>query len=96
MRQEEVEALMLPGDELPLLAELLLRPAWTREAACREHPTATFFPGSSETQEPALAVCRTCLVQKECLAYAHEHFAQGVWGGTSERERKRMRAGRAA
>jgi WhiB family redox-sensing transcriptional regulator len=41
----------------------------------------------------ALAVCHRCDVREPCLAYAIEHRAAGVWGGTSDRQRKRIRGG---
>lgn len=56
-----------------------------------------FFPGRGDIKSvnKAKAVCATCPVIDECLEYAlanNEHW--GVWGGRSERERKRMRAAR--
>lgn len=67
-------------------------PAWHRDAACREHPEVTWFPELGESTAPAKAVCHTCLVQEECLAWAlaQEPTLAGVWGGTSAIERRRM------
>jgi WhiB family redox-sensing transcriptional regulator len=47
-----------------------------------------------EDARPARAVCAGCLVREECLAHALAHpsyLDSGVWGDTSERERKRLR-----
>ncbi len=69
------------------------RPAWMSSAACSRGGTDAFFPRRGEPTGPGRAVCSTCVVQAECLAYAmaHEDLA-GVWGGTTERERRAMRA----
>lgn len=76
--------------ELGLLAAPVLeeRP-WAVFAACREADAELFFPGTREQERRALAVCATCPVADDCLAYAldsRERF--GVWGGTTERERR--------
>lgn len=65
--------------------------AWVRRAACRGMDPAIFFPLTDEEAEQALAVCRGCSVRQECLEYAlaaKERY--GVWGGTTERERRRI------
>jgi WhiB family redox-sensing transcriptional regulator len=67
-------------------------PAWRREAACLGQPLALFFPRSGEQiPEEAAALCRSCPVQMDCLedALAVGDIA-GVWGGTSERARRRI------
>jgi WhiB family redox-sensing transcriptional regulator len=72
---------------------LLQRPSWQARAACRGLGTDRFFLEVDDDPEPALAVCRGCPVKRECLNYAlHEpRHPVGVWGGTSERERRRLR-----
>ncbi len=74
------------------------RPAWQADGACLEHPELTWFPGRGEDSEPAKVVCRGCLVRAECLAYAlADRDLLGVWGATSDAQRKAMRkAARAA
>jgi WhiB family redox-sensing transcriptional regulator len=65
--------------------------AWMERAACRGMDPALFFPLSDEEAEAGLSVCRTCPVREECLGYAlaaRERY--GIWGGTTERERKRI------
>lgn len=74
------------------LPDPFTRPAWHADAACREHPELSWFPGMGVPTAPAKAVCHTCPVQAECLADALEHnLTTGVWGGTSDRERRRLR-----
>ena len=65
-----------------------IRPAWMRDALCRERTDVSFFPAVGESAEPAKAVCAQCCVRTECLAYAIEHREDGVWGGTTARTRR--------
>src|SRR5579862_4450460 len=65
------------------------RPDWMADALCHEYHGVDFFPGAGKSPAPALAVCRACRVTSECLAHALEHrIGDGVWGGTSEAQRK--------
>ena len=74
------------------LEELLDRPAWHPGAACRDHPEVDFFRGRGVDTRPAKAVCAGCDVRAEYLAAAQEdQRTQGIWGGTSDVERKRLR-----
>jgi len=76
----------------PLESEL----AWQREAACRglsvEESRAIFFPTKGESIDQARTICEHCAVRDECLAFAVTNRCIGVWGGTSERQRRRLRA----
>lgn len=70
------------------------RPAreWHPDALCREVDPDLFFPDRGESPAPALRVCAACEVRVECAAEAlavGEEF--GVWGGTTERQRRRYR-----
>jgi WhiB family redox-sensing transcriptional regulator len=86
---ERFWAALLRAHDLPELADLVSRPRWMAEAACRNHPEASFFPVRGEsTGAAAKAVCRGCRVRAECYAYAVDHDELGIWGGTSERERR--------
>jgi WhiB family redox-sensing transcriptional regulator len=59
--------------------------------ACREQPPGQFFPSDGVGVDRARKVCAGCSVRPECLEYALEHrIDHGVWGGTSERERRRI------
>lgn len=68
----------------------------TRQAACYGIPTDMFFPRGDEQALLAAAkrVCRNCPIADACLQYAVANHMQGVWGGTSELERDRIRHGR--
>lgn len=68
---------------------------WMLTARCRQLPPGTFFPSDGIGVEVAQRECRQCPVQMECLEYALEHrIDHGVWGGASERERRRILRGR--
>jgi len=70
---------------------------WRDRAACRSEDPDLFFPigtsGPSLLQtEQAKAVCRRCPVREECLRWALDTGeCMGVWGGTSEMERRALR-----
>ncbi|CAL9355099.1 WhiB family transcriptional regulator [Streptomyces sp. enrichment culture] len=75
---------------------------WRKRAACRDEDPDLFFPIG--TTGPALiqtrqakSVCERCPVREACLRFALETRQEiGVWGGTSESERRLLarRAGR--
>lgn len=65
--------------------------AWMVHAKCRGASPTEFFPSDGMGVERAQRVCATCPVRMECLEYALEHrIEHGVWGGASERERRRI------
>jgi len=66
-------------------------PVWMREGECRSYPPSAFFPSDGVGVDRARKICATCKVQAECLEYALEsRIDHGVWGGCSERERRRI------
>jgi WhiB family redox-sensing transcriptional regulator len=90
-------ACIMRGIDLPSLVSLIGRPEWHQRAACKGQ-TDVFFPARGENTEPAKQLCRTCPVQSECRAYAVDNRTvatgselAGIWGGTSARERRRLR-----
>jgi WhiB family redox-sensing transcriptional regulator len=65
--------------------------AWMAEGSCRLYPPNKFFPSDGAGVERARKICATCPVSQQCLDYALEHrIEHGVWGGCSERERRRI------
>ena len=76
--------------------------AWTERAACRDAPPDLFFPvsdvGAAQDQiAEAKQICAGCPVRFECLGHALDRGeASGIWGGTTEHERRRLRRDRAA
>ena len=74
----------LPGDA-----------SWRLDALCAETDPEAFFPEKGGSTREAKRVCSGCAVRSECLEYAlanDERF--GIWGGLSERERRRVRLAR--
>lgn len=70
---------------------------WRHQAACRDVDPDLFFPlgtvGASLPQiEQAKQICRTCPVRRSCLRWALDHGDAGVWGGTTDEERRRQRS----
>lgn len=68
---------------------------WKSQAACRGYPDDLFFPAGDTDEEQtatALSVCESCKVTEECLDYALESNQRaGIWGGTTEKERRSLR-----
>jgi WhiB family redox-sensing transcriptional regulator len=64
---------------------------WRKQAACRGLDPELFFPKRGASNDVAVAVCASCPVRDECLEYALNHtYEHGIWGGASERERRRI------
>ena len=71
--------------------------AWMDEANCAGVDAELFFPTKGQSTHQAKEVCRGCSVRLACLEHAlvnSEKF--GIWGGLSERQRRRMRRDRRA
>jgi WhiB family transcriptional regulator, redox-sensing transcriptional regulator len=68
---------------------------WKLKSACRGVDPDLFFPDRGGSVREAKEVCRGCPVREECLRYALENGESfGIWGGTSERERRSLRSRR--
>jgi len=80
-----------------LLSLTLASDEWRREAECRDTDPDLFFPVGTtgpaiEQIENAKAVCRECISQSACLEFALvTNQDSGIWGGTSEEERRKLR-----
>ena len=70
--------------------------SWRVNSACQGLDPDIFYPESEDNCDLAIAICKTCHVRIACLNYALEtREKQGVWGGASARERRRLlRVGR--
>lgn len=72
----------------------MIETEWREHALCRELP-ANFFPDDAAGLQEAKTVCFQCPVRRPCLVEAMvNHEVWGVWGGLSERERRRLRSRR--
>lgn len=64
---------------------------WMALGTCRNHAPEVFFPSDGVGVEIAKRICADCPVRSECLEYALENrIDHGVWGATSERQRRRI------
>jgi WhiB family redox-sensing transcriptional regulator len=64
---------------------------WMAGGNCRNHHPTVFFPSDGVGVDRARRICADCPVAVRCLDYALENrIDHGVWGGTSERERRRI------
>jgi WhiB family redox-sensing transcriptional regulator len=74
-----------PDDESVLLP-------WQVEALCAQTDPEAFFPEKGGSTREAKRVCGRCDVRGDCLSYALAHDERfGIWGGLSERERRRLK-----
>ncbi len=67
---------------------------WQERALCAQTDPEAFFPEKGGSTREAKRICMGCEVRNECLEYAlsnDERF--GIWGGMSERERRRLKRG---
>jgi WhiB family redox-sensing transcriptional regulator len=67
-------------------------PEWQERALCAQTDPEAFFPEKGGSTREAKRICSGCDVRAECLDYALAHDERfGIWGGLSERERRRLR-----
>jgi WhiB family transcriptional regulator, redox-sensing transcriptional regulator len=68
-----------------------MKQQWRSKAACQGLDPEIFFPLDDEDGTAAKAVCDTCPVHEACLEHALGYREkEGVWGGATERERRRI------
>jgi WhiB family redox-sensing transcriptional regulator len=65
--------------------------AWMKDRNCDGVNPNIFFPSRGDSIDPAVRICSNCPVAGPCLNYALANNLPGVWGGTSERERRRIK-----
>jgi WhiB family redox-sensing transcriptional regulator len=71
-------------------------PDWQDSANCQGVDPDLFYPERGASTREAKEVCRTCEVQPDCLEASLQRTEKfGIWGGLSERERRRVRRQRA-
>jgi WhiB family transcriptional regulator, redox-sensing transcriptional regulator len=66
-------------------------PGWHDRAACISEDVDLFFPVAPADEIAAKAICAGCPVRAKCLDYATAHALLGIWGGTTEDERRNTR-----
>ena len=64
---------------------------WRMLGACRGLDAGVFYPDTDDEAEVAKQICHGCSVQQACLEFALQRREKvGVWGGATERERRRI------
>ncbi|HMT18942.1 MAG TPA: WhiB family transcriptional regulator [Candidatus Saccharibacteria bacterium] len=77
-------------------AEGELQKNWQEEANCSGVDPNLFFPEQGASSRDAKEICAGCIVRLECLDYALTHREKaGIWGGETERGRRRILKNRA-
>lgn len=76
------------ADIVAMVAEM----KWADRALCADADRDTFFPEKGASSAPAKRICMACPVRAECAEWGVSHVeAYGIWGGLSERERRKVR-----
>ncbi|MGV0834468.1 WhiB family transcriptional regulator [Mycolicibacterium thermoresistibile] len=85
------------SEEIDLASATIDEPAdeqWQERALCAQTDPEAFFPEKGGSTREAKRICMGCEVRDECLEYALAHDERfGIWGGLSERERRRLKRG---
>ena len=69
--------------------------SWMAQGNCADKAPELFFPSDGVGVEVAKRICESCPVQDGCREHAlYNRIDHGVWGGTSERQRRRIRKAR--
>jgi|GEM_PF-1759563 len=72
----------------------MIEEQWQERALCAQTDPEAFFPEKGGSTREAKRICLGCEVRDECLEYALAHDERfGIWGGLSERERRRLKRG---
>ncbi len=89
---EGLDEPLLPATPLVLVDGADDEPEWQERALCAQTDPEAFFPEKGGSTREAKRICAGCEVRAECLDYALAHDERfGIWGGLSERERRRLR-----
>lgn len=66
--------------------------SWQVQALCAQTDPEAFFPEKGGSTRDAKRICSSCEVRSQCLEFALENDERfGIWGGLSERERRKLR-----
>jgi ParB family transcriptional regulator, chromosome partitioning protein len=75
-----------------LLEDLQLWPDWMVRGLCRQTDPEAFYPEKGGSTREVKKICLACEVRQDCLQYAVERDERfGIWGGLSERERRKLK-----
>jgi WhiB family transcriptional regulator, redox-sensing transcriptional regulator len=94
LNEHLLDWLMRPhAEHLPVtLEDMLRRPEWHRQAACRGAGASGFVKSTGGAYGATRRACARCPVRQECLDFAlADESIVGLWGGTSDAERRELR-----
>jgi WhiB family transcriptional regulator, redox-sensing transcriptional regulator len=87
----------VPGVRRPAQDDADEQLAWQADSLCAQTDPEAFFPEKGGSTRDAKRICSSCEVRAQCLEYALENDERfGIWGGLSERERRKLRRSRTA
>jgi WhiB family redox-sensing transcriptional regulator len=100
-RRPQLSLVPDPIDVAPAMPAMQAMPAltpeddlWQEKALCAQTDPEAFFPEKGGSTREAKRICLGCEVRDACLDYALAHDERfGIWGGLSERERRRLKRG---
>ena len=96
-RRPQLSLVPDPVEVQPALMSGALTPddeLWQEKALCAQTDPEAFFPEKGGSTREAKRICQGCEVRDACLEYALAHDERfGIWGGLSERERRRLKRG---
>ncbi|MET0671982.1 MAG: WhiB family transcriptional regulator [Microbacterium pygmaeum] len=82
----------VPGVRRPLEGDDGNPLGWQTDALCAQTDPEAFFPEKGGSTRDAKRICTTCDVRDQCLEYALQNDERfGIWGGLSERERRKLK-----
>ncbi|RLK47743.1 WhiB family transcriptional regulator [Microbacterium telephonicum] len=82
----------VPGVRRPAATEEDTALAWQTDALCAQTDPEAFFPEKGGSTRDAKRICGSCDVRDHCLEYALQNDERfGIWGGLSERERRKLK-----
>ena len=82
----------VPGVRRPAATDADSALAWQADALCAQTDPEAFFPEKGGSTRDAKRICTTCDVRDQCLEYALQNDERfGIWGGLSERERRKLK-----
>lgn len=93
-KRAENRARIKSATQIPVYTNEPLPQDWVEKAYCKNKPTKNFFPGQGDTtvKKVIQETCNNCEVKQPCLNYAiRNNIRYGIWGATSERQRRSLR-----
>ncbi len=91
VRRGESKGALTGVSEMGMSDSGISNTAWRSKGACQGLDAEIFYPDNDELADVAKAICDECQVRIACLTHAldnREH--QGVWGGATAKERRRL------